>query len=286
MLRRYAIFLILLISAAYLLRFILTSDGAGDWSSLKSFVTPFAALYLETFNNPATALSLSVSMVVIGVSSIAIYWVRKVGPASRELKHIIGQLGKITSTPGSRVAFHSTDDILAQSHLLSRSWKLYRATLTATAEGGRAALHQPSLYLNARSLERAGIRLRFLQGLANDFVGIGLVFTFLGLVAGLYFASRGMLAADLGSARVALVQLLHASTFKFLTSITGIGMSLLSSWAHRLLVNRLYAQLDEVTTLVEENLPPATNPALASAPEAQKPAIVTDRRHAAVAHLG
>jgi hypothetical protein len=158
--------------------------------------------------------------------------------------------------------------------------------LAATAEGGRAALHRPDLYLNARSLERAGIRLRFLQGLANDFVGIGLVFTFLGLVAGLYFASRGMLAADLGSARTALVQLLHASTFKFLTSITGIAMSLLSSWAHRLLVNRLYAQLDEVTTLVEENLPPVINAALVSAPEALKPAVVMDRRHAVVAHLG
>jgi hypothetical protein len=63
-------------------------------------------------------------------------------------------------------------------------------------------------------------------------------------------------------------------------------MSLLSSWAHRLLVNRLYAQLDEVTTLVEENLPPVTNAALVSASEALKPAVVMDRRHAVVAHLG
>ncbi len=85
-----------------------------------------------------------------------------------------------------------------------------------------AARFSPSRYFDIKSLQLAGLRLRMFLGLPNDFVGIGLVFTFLGLVAGLYFASQSMMSPDIGAARDALVLLLHAATFKFLTSITGI----------------------------------------------------------------
>ena len=73
-----------------------------------------------------------------------------------------------------------------------------------------------------------------MQALPNYFVGLGLVLTFLGLIAGLYFASRGMRTADMIEARAALVHLLNSATFKFLTSVAGISMSLIVSLTFRI----------------------------------------------------
>jgi hypothetical protein len=137
---------------------------------------------------------------------------------------------------------------------VSQSWLLYKATIIS--QGGHlGSQFQPAVYFNLRMLEQAGVRLRWFMSVPNDFVGLGLVFTFLGLVAGLYFASRSMMSADLKTARDALVQLLHAATFKFLTSITGIGMSLLISTIQRIMLDRLDARLSELQYALEALLP-------------------------------
>jgi hypothetical protein len=73
-----------------------------------------------------------------------------------------------------------------------------------------------------------GLNFPVWQALPNYFVGVGLLFTFFGLVAALQFAS-GAVAADIDEAQGALRNLLAAATFKFMTSICGLFSSIVFS---------------------------------------------------------
>ena len=53
-------------------------------------------------------------------------------------------------------------------------------------------------------------------------------------------------------ARAALVHLLNSATFKFLTSVAGIAMSLMVSLAFRIAVQSLHPRLDRLCDRIEE----------------------------------
>jgi hypothetical protein len=84
--------------------------------------------------------------------------------------------------------------------------------------------------------------------------------TFLGLIAGLWFASQGMRTADMIEARAALVHLLNSATFKFLTSVAGIAMSLVVSLAFRIAIQSLRHRLDLLCDRIEEAAASAARP--------------------------
>ena len=129
---------------------------------------------------------------------------------------------------------------------LGSDWRAWRAACAGEAGGIR-----PSSFITLHSLERLGLRLGLMQALPNYFVGLGLVMTFLGLIAGLHFASRGMQTADMVEARGALVHLLNSATFKFLTSVAGIAMSLVLSLVFRICVQSLHTRMSELCDRIE-----------------------------------
>jgi hypothetical protein len=114
--------------------------------------------------------------------------------------------------------------------------------------------------------------------LPNYFVGFGLLFTFLGIVAALYFASSGV-TGTIDKAQHALGDLLNAATFKFLASIArlvcSIAFSLLYRWRIRAIdraFDQLCAQLERLMSFIApeqlaakqlrqaEHLPKGPNP--------------------------
>jgi hypothetical protein len=252
--KRYATLGVIVLIIAVGLR-AMAGSGFVSGEGVKGFFIPFVELYLDTFNSPTTAVVLCVAMVVVALLLLFYYASFKIGPVTRDLRHFAASLDSAGEEPGSEAVLHHIDGAVEQNPFLARSWALYRATLEG-GEGGRiVAPFSPGRYFDLKALQFSGLRLRMFMGLPNDFVGIGLVFTFLGLVAGLYFASQSMMSADLNAAREALVLLLHAATFKFLTSITGIGLSLLLSWAQRGLVDGLQDALSDVQFEIERLLP-------------------------------
>jgi hypothetical protein len=252
MVRRYILLGLLLVGIPLLIR--IFGSSASDWESARAVYVPVARLYLFVFNSEITAVYLCLGMVVLGLGLLGYYWWQRISPAIRDLRSVTAQLQMIDGKLTGDAALFAIDNVMSRFTLVSKSWALYRATLIP--QGGRVVSQfQPALYFNMKMLEQSGVRLRSFMSLPNDFVGIGIVFTFLGLVAGLYFASRSMMSADLKTARDALVQLLHAATFKFLTSITGIGMSLLISLMQRMMLDRLEATLSELQYALEAILP-------------------------------
>jgi hypothetical protein len=252
--KRYLTLGVIVLIIAFVLRAVAGSGYVGG-EGIKGFFIPVVDLYLNTFNSPTTAVVLCAVMVVVALLLLFYYWQFKIGPVSRDLRHFAASLEAVEEAPGSEAALQHIDGVIERNAFLGRSWKLYRATLDRS-EGERvAAPFSPGRYFDLKALQFSGLRLRMFMGLPNDFVGIGLVFTFLGLVAGLYFASKSMMSADLNAARGALELLLHAATFKFLTSITGIGLSLILSWAQRLLIDNLQDALSDVQFQIERLLP-------------------------------
>lgn len=225
-------------------------------SFIKRMLIPIAQVYLDLFNSPTTALVLCAAMVALAIGLFFYYFFARISPALHELEAVAVDLRQVPLRLGDPQDLASVNEIMTSHPLMARAWKLYHATLVHDENGRPASPFSPSRYLNMRALEHAGLKLRFFLGMPNDFVGLGLIFTFLGLVAGLYFASKSMLSADLADARNSLTMLLHAATFKFLTSITGIGISLVMAGAQRVILDKLQSGLDELQYLVEERIPP------------------------------
>ena len=223
------------------------------WPQVKTLLIPFAQLYLDIFNSPATAILLCLAMVVAATALFLYFWRRRLAPARRDLRITASRLHALTDTRTADL-LPRLDEIMGASPSLARGWTLYRRTLVRGPDGAYVSRVRPQAYFSMHALER-DLRLRVYFGLPNDFVGIGLVFTFMGLVAGIYFASRSMMSTDLAESRQALVQLLHAATFKFMTSITGIGLSLLLSWSQRALLEDIQSELMEIQFLLEQALP-------------------------------
>lgn len=97
------------------------------------------------------------------------------------------------------------------------AWRRRNAALAAGLPTGEEAVLRPSAVL--------GPQPRWLGTAADALVGTGLVFTFLGLVAAIGAASAAV-ASDT-EPRAALIALLGAASVKFLTSIAGLGGSLI-----------------------------------------------------------
>lgn len=153
--------------------------------------------------------------------------------------------------------FAEIDRAFASAPLLRHGWAKLRQTLILPSQGATDPIRHsapPGQFINVGAAEAAGLNLRFYQAVPNYFVGIGLVFTFLGLVAALFFASQGVGASDVKVAQRSLGYLLQASTFKFLTSIAGLVASLALSIGYRILVLRLTRGIDRLVRALDQRL--------------------------------
>lgn len=105
-------------------------------------------------------------------------------------------------------------------------WNEFRRTLFRRDDGGEVSASQPpSAYFNDHLPYRAKVDLRSFDSIPNQLVGLGLLFTFIGLLASLLVASYGI-TGEFEEVKATLVQLLWASGFKFVTSIAAIFASL------------------------------------------------------------
>jgi hypothetical protein len=231
-----------------------TSESA-VWDVLHTLIAPLARVYLSMFNSPATAILLSGGLVLAGILLVLWFVFLKVGPVLSQLDRLAAECARVSGQAGRG---DGLDRVLGPS-FLGPDWRAWRA-----AAGAR-----PSAFITLTSLERSGLRLGLMRALPNYFVGLGLVMTFLGLIAGLWFASQGMRTADMVEARAALVHLLNSATFKFLTSVAGIAMSLAVSLAVRISVQSLRRRLDLLCDRIEE--------ATASRTGADGGAVLADR---------
>lgn len=90
-----------------------------------------------------------------------------------------------------------------------------------------------------------------MQALPGYFTWLGLILTFIGLVVALYFAARGFRSGDIAEARTSILQLLNASSFKFLTSVAALSGALLVSVAYRFCISQLRSESERTVAYIE-----------------------------------
>jgi hypothetical protein len=144
----------------------------------------------------------------------------------RNLRQLVGRRRGVTEFAAN---FVTIDERLSGS-IVRNGWYEYRAYLRPTEFAVRC-LRRPDEFLSIHSTDSKSFPARFFAASHGYFTGIGLVLTFIGLVAALKFAATGIASPDPVVAKDALNALLGAASFKFMTSIAGLGSSLLLSIA-------------------------------------------------------
>jgi hypothetical protein len=188
-------------------------------------------------------------------------------PVIAGLDEVIGAIEEHEGQASFRQRFPALFKRLAENRVIGEIWRAYAPTLTVPAgsEDAVGYTRRPEDSFNDTMLAVAGINLRFYHAVPNMLVGAGLLFTFIGLIAALYFASAGVAAADVKTAQTALRELLAAATFKFATSIAGLGSSLVFSWREKHHLHRVIRRIAHLCSALEARMVPVTGESLAAA---------------------
>lgn len=147
------------------------------------------------------------------------------------------------------------DERMNATARLDRAWRRYRSTVREEQDGRLVSLIRPSDVFTSDEVLAATLNLPLVESVPNLLVGVGLACTFVGLIAALYFASQGVAAADVNQAKAALGDLLHAATFKFVTSLFGLACSIVFTFSERRRLKRVTERIDNFCHLLVEAIP-------------------------------
>ena len=208
---------------------------------------------LTFINHPLVPWGVALSILVLAL----LLWLGfsfSLGRVSRQLHKLQALVNG--HNPESFAENYAEIDAYLQKHpFTARHWQAFRQTLPPRAGSDPVYYSvRPIQYFNHASLIAPHINLRLYQAVPNILVGLGIWFTFLGLVAALWFASQGVTAADVTQAQQSLRDLLHAATFKFVTSMAGLMASIVFSWAEKTRLYSLNKQLERFCRHLEYNM--------------------------------
>jgi hypothetical protein len=199
-------------------------------------------------------------LLIAGALAIWLDFRRRLRPVLAGLEDALRVVEEAPSAGALHDRFSSIDQRLDANPVIGQAWRAFVRTLVPVPgqDGVLGATRRPREDLNEGILTSAGVNLRFYTAVPNYLVGLGLLFTFMGLVAALYFASAGVVAPSIQQAQDALRDLLAAATFKFVTSIAGLGASIVYSSREKTQLYRLGQGLDALCKALEQRLVPVT----------------------------
>ncbi len=229
------------------------------WPAIKAWLNimlDFVEPLFELFKGPELAIGISLIMIALAVVVLlAMIWQivpmwRTVSRLTRMVRRVNGSFSEFTEGYGL------LNEELRKPKYLRHGWIEFTETLTMPAGDDDTIRNsaRPQDYLNLSGAEASGKTLRFLQALPNYFVGFGLLFTFLGLVAAIYFASQGVVSGSVERAQESLRHLLNAATFKFMTSIVGLAASILLSLFYRTISQTLQRRFERLGEALEKGM--------------------------------
>lgn len=147
--------------------------------------------------------------------------------------------------------YESIDSKLSENKVFQESWGEFDETILLDADKQLiVTTKRPHDYFNEHTIISPYIDLRLLHAVPNYLIGLGLLFTFIGLVAAIHFAAGGLGSADGG--QQALRNLLQMASVKFWSSIAGLFCSILLSISLKRWLNDLNKKLHEICRKLEK----------------------------------
>ena len=228
-------------------------------------VLEFAKPALDVFRSETFAPDLSLAMILSAIILSSLYWFSVVKPA---LKALSSRLHFIKLCKTSQVFvdnLYHFDLSMREVKFLKHGWSKFLESCLLRDPHIQCSIEitqRPSSFINLRDAEHFGLKVKWFGSLSGIYVGVGLLFTFIGLVAALYFSSAAIQAVVNSGAEIsggdrgvevqrALAQLLNTATFKFMTSIAGLGCSIALAIFDRKCKAKLDDAFDELCSELE-----------------------------------
>lgn len=148
---------------------------------------------------------------------------------------------------------------LGSDPILGSLWREYRDTLITPGQADRPvrATSRGGAWFDFGLFRVPGIQvdLRYHAALPNLLVGAGLLFTFIGLAAALGTAGGIISAADQTGRNTALQTLLDTASFKFITSLVGLFLSIAYALFRKRRLRKVERALDGFVATLENRIP-------------------------------
>jgi methyl-accepting chemotaxis protein len=223
----------------------------GAWTS--RHIRPLFDLFRDENVAPALALIISGSAFALCVLFLldSTYIRLQVSRRTRAVQRIKGKVEFAERLP-------QIEKLMLGTRYLQHSWQKFRETLIEPSlEEGRGLkvvlnTARPQNYFNTAE---AGLRFPLYRAMPNLLVGIGLLLTFFGLVTALFFTTAAIKSAtDLTASQNALRDLLYAASFKFYTSVAGLGGSIILTLVLRYGTSAVEKSFDALASTLESKL--------------------------------
>lgn len=226
-----------------------------DWAMVRVIVYDVFEVALEPFRHEVTAFILA-AVILAGGAWLLYRLRRQMAAPERSIKAATRIVSEAEGPESFATKFEEINHTLGRDPVLGPAWREFSETLIAPSDGqGRISnTARPQHFFNEDLLVAARVNLPVFQAVPNYLVGAGLFFTFIGLVAALHFAGKGVASDSVQEAQQALKDLLQAATFKFVTSIAGLGMSIYFSVRKKRLLHHFHVLVDRFCEALDKRL--------------------------------
>jgi ABC-type transporter Mla subunit MlaD len=223
----------------------------GAWTT--DIIRPLFHMFQD--DNVAPALALVILLVALGLCALFLAYSTLIRAQVRRRIRAVSQIKDQTSfaTEMPRV-----EALMLRCRYLRHSWQKFRETLVEPPSDDPSTNQvvyntaRPQTYFN---MAEAGLRFSLYRATPNLLVGVGLLLTFFGLVTALYFTNEAIKHANsLAASQDALRDLLYAASFKFYTSIAGLGGSILLTLVLRYGTSKVESSFDTLAFALERKL--------------------------------
>lgn len=217
----------------------------------------------DPISEPAFAYSLAGTLALLGLGFLIAFYLFHVMPVQFALRQARQQIASMQGEHRSRAevrkAFASSFDTIRQkldrNWLIGHAWIEFEETLFDTdSDKAIGNTVRPQAFFNPGvARERLG-GLKMMNAVPGYFVGVGLMLTFIGLVFALYKASSAVSAGGADVMVDEMGDLLRIATFKFSTSIAGLGASIVLSIFFRWYFILIETSFDRFNVVLERGL--------------------------------
>ncbi|MGV8856105.1 MAG: anti-phage ZorAB system protein ZorA, partial [Devosia sp.] len=150
---------------------------------------------------------------------------------------------------------------LRRHPLIGHAWREFDETLLKGEVGKGGVIGntvRPQSFINYGLVRERLMGLKMIGSIPGYFVGIGLLLTFTGIVLALHKASEATTASlisnDTPAMMTAMTDLLGVASFKFATSIAGLGVSIILALLFKMIVIGIEASFAQLCERIEAQL--------------------------------
>ena len=234
-----------------------------DWGLIVATMRRAFGGDIAGISTQAFAFSLAFFLAFLAVALAVAFLVFDVIPVCLSIAHARRQVEAASDHAAFAGGRGALSDRLERHPLIGHAWRQFEATWVEDEDhrGAVQSTVRPQSYLNIGVARDRLFGLKMINSVPGYFVGIGLLLTFIGLVLALYKAAAAASSSDAGAMQVATRELLQVATFKFSTSIAGLGASILLSILFRIYAVAIEASFGRLCHAVEARLryvPPQT----------------------------